>query len=165
MFNIVITGFINLVFTFIAIGTVDRWGRRPLMLLGAGGLAVIYAVLGYCYFIGLTGPMMLVLVLCVLACYAMTLGPMVWVVLAEIFPNRIRGAAMSVAVAALWSANLVLTQTFPPLNKALGPHGTFWVYGGICAVSFVVIFFKLPETKGKSLEEIETIFFKKTTND
>ena len=165
MFNIVITGIINLVFTFVAIATVDRLGRRPLMLLGAGGLAVVYAVLGYCYFVGMTGPVMLVLVLCVLACFAMTLGPMVWVVLAEIFPNRIRGAAMSVAVASLWIANFVLAQTFPILNGALGTSGTFWIYGGICAVSFVVIFLKLPETKGKSLEEIEAIFFKKTSHD
>jgi len=164
MFNIVITGIINLVFTFVAIATVDRWGRRPLMLIGAGGLALIYAILGYCYFIGMTGPIMLILVLCVLACFSMTLGPMVWVVLAEIFPNRIRGAAMSVAVASLWIANFVLAQTFPILNKGLGTYGIFWIYGGICAVSFVIIFLKLPETKGKSLEEIEAIFFKKPTH-
>ena len=161
MFNIVITGIINLVFTFVAIGTVDRLGRRPLMLIGAGGLALVYAILGYCYLMGMTGTIMLVLVLCVLACFAMTLGPMVWVVLAEIFPNRVRGAAMSVAVASLWIANMILAQTFPILNRALGTYGTFWIYGGICAVSFVVIVLKLPETKGKSLEEIETIFFKK----
>ena len=159
MFNIVITGIINLVFTFVAIGTVDRWGRRPLMLIGAGGLTVIYGILGFCFLAGMKGPIMLVLVLCVLACFAMTLGPMVWVVLAEIFPNRIRGAAMSLAVASLWIANFVLAQTFPFLNKGLGTSGTFWIYGGICAVSFVVIFLKLPETKGKSLEEIESGFF------
>ena len=165
MFNIVITGFINLVFTFIAIATIDRWGRRPLMLIGAGGLAVIHAILGYCYFAGMTGPLMLVLVLAFIGCFAMTLGPTVWVVLAEIFPNRIRGAAMSTAVASLWVANLVLTQTFPILNSALKAHGTFWIYGGICAVSFVVILLKLPETKGKSLEEIEAIFYHKPTNN
>ena len=161
MFNIVITGFINLVFTFIAIATIDRWGRRPLMLFGAGGLAILHAILGYCFCIGMTGPLVLVLVLAFIGCFAMTLGPTVWVILAEIFPNRIRGAAMSVAVASLWMANLVLTQTFPLLNSALKAHGTFWIYGGICAVSFVVIFLKLPETKGKSLEEIEKVFLGK----
>jgi SP family sugar porter-like MFS transporter len=164
MFNIVITGIINLVFTFVAIVTIDRWGRRPLMLFGAGSLAILHAILGYCFFIGMTGPLMLVLVLAFIACFAMTLGPTVWVVLAEIFPNRIRGAAMSLAVASLWVANLILTQTFPILNSALKAHGTFWIYGGICAVSFVIILLKLPETKGKSLEEIEAIFYDKPTN-
>ena len=165
MFNIVITGFINLVFTFIAIATIDRWGRRPLMLIGAGGMAMIHAMLGYCFFIGMTGPLMLVLVLACIGCFAMTLGPTMWVILAEIFPNRIRGAAMSVAIAALWMANLILTQTFPILNSALKAHGTFWIYGSICAVSFVVILLKLPETKGKSLEEIEKEFYGKEGNE
>jgi SP family sugar porter-like MFS transporter len=159
MFNIVITGMINLVFTFVAIATVDRWGRRPLMLFGAGGLAAIYGMLGYGYYIHTTGPLMLVLVLCAIACFAMTLGPMVWVVLSEIYPTRIRGAAMSIAVASLWIACAVLNYTFPILNNLLGAHGTFWVYGIICLVSVFVIYFTLPETKGKTLEEIEEVFF------
>ncbi|GHT12585.1 MFS transporter [Planctomycetales bacterium] len=159
MFNIVITGIINLVFTFVAIVTVDRWGRRPLMLFGAGGLAAIYGILGYGYYIQMTGPLMLVLVLCACACFAMTLGPMVWVILSEIYPTRIRGAAMSVAVASLWIACAVLSYTFPILNSELGASGTFWVYGGICLVSAFVIYFSLPETKGKTLEEIEAVLF------
>jgi len=160
MFNIVITGIINLLFTFIAILTVDRWGRRPLMLFGAGGLAVMYGTLGYGYFINLTGPVMLVLVLCAIACFAMTLGPMVWVIISEIFPNRIRGAAVSVTVATLWIACMILNLTFPVLNSLLGAYGTFWIYSGICALSLFVIYRFLPETKGKSLEEIEAKFFK-----
>ena len=159
MFNIVITGIINLVFTFVAIMTVDRWGRRPLMLIGAGGLALIYGILGYGYYIHLTGVTMLVLVLSANACFATTLGPMVWVIIAEIFPNRIRGAAVSVAVASLWIACTILSITFPLLNAACGAHGTFWIYGTICVLSFAVIFQYLPETKGKSLEEIESGFF------
>jgi len=159
MFNIVITGISNLVFTFVAIMTVDRWGRRPLMLIGAGGLALIYGILGYGYYVHLTGLAMLALVLSATACFAMTLGPMVWVIIAEIFPNRIRGAAVSVAVAYLWIACTILNFTFPLLNAACGAHGTFWIYGTICVLSFAAIFRYLPETKGKSLEEIESGFF------
>ena len=120
---------------------------------------------------------MLLLVLAAIACYAMSLAPVTWVVISEIFPNRIRGAAMSVAVAALWVACFILTYTFPILNKGfgesdhaiarmltgimpwmkngLGPHGTFWLYSAICVLGFIFIKFALPETKGKTLEEIE----------
>lgn len=155
MFNIVITGIVNLLFTLVAIVTVDRFGRRVLMVLGAAGLAGIYAVLGTCYFFHVTGPTMLVLVLAAIACYAMSLAPVTWVVIAEIFPNRIRGAAMSVAVSALWVGCTVLTFTFPSLQRALGLHGAFWLYGGICLAGFAYVCFALPETKGKSLEAIE----------
>ena len=155
MFNIVITGIVNLVFTFVAIYTVDKWGRRFLMLLGFGGLAGIYAVLGASYYFQSTGVHMLILVLLAIACYAMTTAPVVWVVISEIFPNRIRGAAVSVAVFALWVACTVLTLTFPYLNKALGSYGTFWLYGTICVVGYIFVFKYLPETKGKTLEDIE----------
>jgi SP family sugar porter-like MFS transporter len=130
-------------------------GRRPLMLFGSIGLAVIYGALGYCYASGVQGLPVLLLVLAAIGCYSMSLAPVVWVVIAEIFPNRIRGAAMSVAVVALWVACFVLTYTFPYLNKALGASGTFWVYGGICIAGFFFVLSNLPETKGKSLEEIE----------
>jgi sugar porter (SP) family MFS transporter len=155
MFGIVITGIVNLVFTFVAMKTVDRWGRRPLMLLGSGGLMVTYAILGCCYFFGLQGIVVIAVVLLAIACYAMTLAPIAWVLLSEIFPNRIRGAAMSLAVSALWIACFVLTVTFKPINVALGAAGTFWLYGAICLIGFVVLYFRLPETKGKSLEDIE----------
>lgn len=155
MFGIVITGIVNLVFTFVAIKTVDGWGRRPLMLLGSGGLMVTYAILGACYYFGLKGIGVIAVVMLAIACYAMTLAPIAWVLLSEMFPNRIRGAAMSLAVSALWIACFVLTVTFKPINVALGAAGTFWIYGAICLIGFVVLFLKLPETKGKSLEEIE----------
>lgn len=155
MFNIVITGIVNLVFTFVAIFTVDRFGRRGLMLVGSAGLAIIYAVLGSCYFTESQGVHVLILVLSAIACYAMSLAPVVWVFLSEIFPNRIRGAAMAVSVFSLWLGCTALTFTFPILNDKLGAHGTFWLYGIICAIGFFVILFKLPETKGKSLEEIQ----------
>lgn len=155
MFNIVITGIVNLIFTFVAIFTVDRFGRKALMLIGSAGLAGIYAILGTGYLMQVRGVFMLILVLTAIACYAMSLAPITWVIISEIFPNRIRGAAMSIAVFSLWVACTALTLAFPYLNRAMGPHGTFWIYGGICVIGFLVIFRKLPETKGKSLEQIE----------
>ncbi|MHC4517693.1 MAG: sugar porter family MFS transporter [Planctomycetota bacterium] len=155
MFSIVITGIVNLAFTFVAIFTVDRFGRRMLMLIGAGGLAGIYAILGTGFYQQSTGIHMLILVVTAIACYSMSLAPVTWVVIAEIFPNRIRGAAMSIAVFSLWVGCTALTFTFPFLKETLGAHGAFWLYGAICVVGFVVIWKKLPETKGKSLEDIE----------
>lgn len=153
--NIAWTGSVNLVFTFVALGTVDRLGRRPLMLLGAAGLAVIYVAMGYCYHSHVQGWPVLALVLGAIACYSMSLAPVTWVVISEIFPNRIRGAAMSIAVCALWIACFLLTYLFPLLNAKLGAAGTFWLYAGICVAGFIFIFAKLPETKGKSLEQLE----------
>lgn len=153
--NIAWTGSVNLAFTFVALGVVDRGGRRPLMLLGSAGLAAIYVTLGACYASGVQGLPMLLLVLAAIGCYSMSLAPVTWVVISEIFPNRIRGAAMAVAVSALWVACFILTYTFPILNAQLGPAGTFWLYAAICVAGFVFIFARLPETKGKTLEQIE----------
>ncbi len=155
MFNIVITGSVNLVFCLIALYTVDKLGRRPLLLLGAGSLAIIYAVMGTLFFFEVQGLPLLILVVLAIAAYSMTLAPVVWVVLSEIFPNKIRGAAMAVGTLALWSACFVLTYTFPLLNDGLGASGTFWLYGGICILGFLFILKKLPETRQKSLEQIE----------
>lgn len=161
LFNIVITGSVNLIFTFVAIRTVDKLGRRALMLIGAGGLAVIYTILGALYFFHVQGLPLLILVVMAIACYSMSLAPITWVVLSEIFPNRIRAAAMSVATLALWAACFLLTYTFPLLNKGFGAAGTFWLYGAICVVGLVFIWKRLPETKGKSLEQIEKELLKK----
>jgi len=155
LFNIVVTGSVNLAFTFVGMFTVDRLGRKSLMLFGAGGLAAIYAIIGLMYFLKLQGLPLLVMVVSAIACYAMTLAPVTWVLLSEIFPNRIRGFAMSVGTFALWSACFLLTYTFPLWNKSLGASGTFWLYGLICVMGFWFILKKLPETKGRSLEEIE----------
>jgi SP family arabinose:H+ symporter-like MFS transporter len=159
LFNIVITGSVNLIFTFVGMFTVDRLGRKSLMLLGAGGLSGIFACVGSMYFFHVQGIPLLVMVVMAIACYAMSLAPVTWVVLSEIFPNRIRGAAMSVATFSLWAACFVLTYTFPLLNKTLKASGTFWLYGLICIAGFFFILKKLPETKGKSLEEIEHELF------
>jgi SP family sugar porter-like MFS transporter len=155
LFNIVITGSVNLIFTFVGMFTVDKLGRKALMLLGAGGLAGIFAITGTMYFLHIQGLPLLIMVVTAIACYAMSLAPVTWVVLSEIFPNRIRGFAMSVATFALWAACFVLTYTFPLLNSWLKAAGTFWLYGAICILGFWFILKKLPETKGKSLEEIE----------
>ncbi|MDD2602903.1 MAG: sugar porter family MFS transporter, partial [Prevotella sp.] len=132
LFNIVVTGIANVVFTFIAIFTVDRWGRRVLMLMGAGGLCGIYLVLGTCYFFHVSSFFMIILVVAAIACYAMTLGPCTWVLLSEIFPNKVRVVAVATSTFALWVGSSTLTYTFPLLNKALGSFGTFWIYSGVC---------------------------------
>ncbi|MBN1387885.1 MAG: sugar porter family MFS transporter [Bacteroidales bacterium] len=155
LFNIVVTGSVNLIFTFVAIYTVDKIGRRALMLIGAGGLAGIYTFMGAAYYFEITGWPLLLLVVMAISCYAMSLAPVTWVVLSEIFPNRMRGAAMAVATVSLWLASFLLTYTFPLLNDAFGASGTFWLYGIICIVGLIFIYTKLPETKGKSLENIE----------
>ena len=155
LFNIVITGVVNLVFCLLAIRTVDRWGRRRLMLFGSAGLALLYVVLGFSYFMNMQGLTILVIVLLCIAVYSMTLAPVTWVVLSEIFPNRVRGVAMALATTMLWVASSILVLTFPYLNKGLQAHGTFWLYAGICLGGFFFIRKYLPETKGKSLEQIE----------
>lgn len=156
LFNIVVTGAVNVVFTFVALLTIDRFGRRFLLLAGVAGLTVIYTVLGLLYRFHVQGKPMLLLVLAAIACYAMSLAPVTWVVIAEIFPTRIRSSALSIAVTALWTACFLLTYTFPLLNAALKAAGTFWTYALICLVGFLFLARSLPETKGQSLEEIET---------
>jgi sugar porter (SP) family MFS transporter len=156
LFNIVITGAVNLVFTLIALAAIDRYGRRFLLLGGVAGLTLIYTILGAFYRLHLQGKPMLVLVLAAIACYAMSLAPVTWVVIAEIFPNRVRGSAMSVAVTALWTACFLLTYTFPLLNAALGAAGVFWTYAAICLAGLLFLYIRLPETRKKTLEEIET---------
>jgi SP family xylose:H+ symportor-like MFS transporter len=155
LFNIVITGAVNLAFTFIAIRTVDRFGRRALMLIGCAGIALFHTLIGASYFFHLKGPVVVIPVLATIACYAFSLAPITWVLISEIFPNRIRGAAVAVATSALWTACFILTYTFPLLNGILGPAPTFWLYAAICAAGFVFIKARVPETKGKSLEDIE----------
>ena len=153
--NIVITGIANVIFTILALYTIEKWGRRTLILLGAGGLGLIYLTLGTCYFFEVKGVMMVVLVVSAISVYAMTLGPVTWTLLAEIFPNRIRGIAMATCTFALWVGCCTLTFSFPSMNAALGSSGTFWIYSAICACAFVFLWNRCPETKGKSLEELE----------
>lgn len=155
LMNIVVTGITNVIFTFVAIYTVDKLGRRSLMLIGSAGLTLIYLILGTCYYFGFSGWPMLLLVVLAIACYAMSLAPVVWVVLSEIFPARIRGMAMALSTFFLWVACFILTYTFPILNETARASGTFWLYGLICLAGGLFIRIKLPETKGKTLGEIE----------
>jgi len=153
--NIVITGIANVVFTVVALYTIEKWGRRTLILLGAGGLGMIYIILGSCYFMGMTGILMVALVVAAISVYAMTLAPVTWTLLAEIFPNRVRGIAMATCTFALWVGCCTLTFSFPSMNAVLGSSGTFWIYSGICICAFIFLLRCCPETKGKSLEELE----------
>ena len=153
--NIVITGIANVIFTVVALYTIEKWGRRTLILLGAGGLGLIYLTLGTCYFFEVKGFAMVCLVVAAISTYAMTLGPVTWTLLAEIFPNRIRGIAMATCTFALWVGCCTLTFSFPSMNAALGSSGSFWIYSAICFCAFVFLLRRCPETKGKSLEELE----------
>ena len=153
--NIVITGIANVIFTLVALYVIERWGRRTLILIGAGGLGLIYLTLGTCYYMQVTGVMMVALVVAAISVYAMTLGPVTWTLLAEIFPNRIRGVTMGVCTFALWVGCCTLTFSFPSMNASLGSSGTFWAYSLICVSAFVYLWRNCPETKGKSLEELE----------
>lgn len=157
MFNIVITGSVNLIMTLIALLMVDKLGRKKLILFGSVGLAVNYILLGGSYYAGFHGNTVLSFIVVAIGIYAMSLAPVTWVILAEIFPNKIRGTAMALATLALWVACFVLTYTFPLLNKFLGVSFTFWVFAGVCLAGFFFILKYLPETKNKSLEEIEKL--------
>ncbi len=155
LFNIVITGTICLVVNCVAIATVDRFGRRILMLIGCAGIGLCHAFLGASYLLGIQGVLVLAITLTAIGFYSMSLAPIAWVLISEIFPNRIRGAAVAVAASSLWIACFVLTYTFPFLKASLGMSGTFWLYGAICFLGFVVVYRRVPETKGKTLEQIE----------
>ncbi|MCZ0752493.1 sugar porter family MFS transporter [Aeromonas enteropelogenes] len=153
--SIVATGLINLLFTLIALPMVDKIGRRKLMLIGSAGLTIIYGMMAAAYASGVLGLPVLLLVLAAIAIYALTLAPVTWVLLSEIFPNRVRGLAMSAGTLALWIACFVLTYTFPLLNAGLGASGSFLLYGLISFAGLIFIYRKVPETKGVTLEALE----------
>ena len=155
LFNIVLTGSVSLIFTIVSMFMVDRWGRKALMLTGAGGLAIVYVIIATGYFLQVKGVFMVFWVVTAISIYSLTLAPITWVLLSEIFPNKVRGHAMSVATFALWLSCAILTISVPFLNKAFGASGTFALYSIICFLGFFYILKKLPETKGKSLEQIE----------
>jgi SP family xylose:H+ symportor-like MFS transporter len=153
--NIVITGAINLVFTVLAMVLVDRLGRRLMMLAGCIGIGVSHLLCAWAYHAQWRGTAVLVLTLSAIACYALTLAPVTWVLIAEIFPRRIRSQGVSTAVSALWIASFLLTYTFPFLNQLEGAAGIFLTYGVICLLGFVLVAAFVPETKGRTLEQID----------
>jgi SP family arabinose:H+ symporter-like MFS transporter len=157
----VVVGLVNFLATIVALGVIDKMGRRPLLMLSSGCMALCQVALGAAFLIQ-PPPATLVLgiMLFCVASFAIGLGPGVWVLLAEIFPTRIRGRAMSIATISLWVACVALTVTFLSLVKAISATGAFWVYGGMCMVTFLIVWKATPETKGKSLEEIEKLWKK-----
>ncbi len=155
LFNIVITGMVMVLFTSLAVALVDSFGRRPLILFGTGGLLVLYTMLGFFFNYHSRGLPMLLLVVMAIACFAISLGPVPWVILSEIYPGPVRGTAMAISTASLWLACFILTYTFPLLNEALGIANTFWIYSAICAAGILFLRRNLPETRHKTLEEIE----------
>ena len=156
-----IVGFVNILFTIVAIVLVDRIGRKPLLLTAAGGMGVSLLLLGAAFRSqAFSGPLILGLILLYIAFFAMAMGPIVWVVMAEIFPTRMRGSAMAIATVILWVSDFAVTLSFPVIADRLNESTAFWLYAAMCAVDFVFMFFFLPETKGKTLEEIETHWLK-----
>jgi sugar porter (SP) family MFS transporter len=151
----VFIGSVNLLFTLLAMVLVDKIGRKPLMLLGAGGLAILYLFISQ--LLGIKSTSVSWFLLSAIGIYALTLAPVTWVLISEIFPNKVRGTATSIAVLSLWAAYFVLTFTFPVLYNWLQDK-TFYVYAAICAIGFVFVFRKIKETKGKTLEEVERTF-------
>jgi SP family xylose:H+ symportor-like MFS transporter len=157
----VLVGAVNLTFTIIAIWTVDRVGRRPLMLVGFTGMGLSLLAVGFSAYYHQTALWVLMFVLSYIACFALSVGPVTWVILSEIFPTRIRGRAMAIATVCLWLANYVVTQTFTMMREDQWLVERFhygfpyWVYAAFCAASVLFVCRVLPETKGKTLEEIE----------
>ncbi|ANQ50879.1 D-xylose transporter XylE [Flammeovirga sp. MY04] len=163
----IVVGAVNLLFTVVAIFSVDRFGRKPLMIIGSAGMGICITAIGTAAYFQNTDVWLLVFVLGYIACFALSLGPIVWVLLSEIMPNQIRGVGLSIAVAAQWIFNFIVSQTFPMMmdNQYLFDnfHGAvpFWVYGSMCLVTILFVWKYVPETKGKTLEEMETLFIDK----
>ena len=153
-------GLINLLFTFIAIGLVDKAGRRPLLLIGTAVQTVALGLVGWMFYIGESGIPLLLCVILFIAAFAMAMGPIGWLFCSEIFPNKVRGRAMSIAAFTVWVSCYVVAQTYPMLNDnpAIGPARTFWIYAGVSLLSFLFVLALIPETKGRPLEEIEKMW-------
>jgi SP family arabinose:H+ symporter-like MFS transporter len=150
----VIVGAVNLLFTLVSLWVVDKVGRKPLLLIASVGMGLSLSVLGCTFYFELTGPWVLGAVLAYVASFAVAMGPVVWVVMSEIFPTRIRGRAMSICTSILWIACFMMSQFFPSLLEKFQGN-VFFLYAVMCAVSFLFVLFCIPETKQKSLEDIE----------
>ncbi len=157
----VIIGVVNAGFTVVAIWTVDTVGRKPLMLIGATGMGISLTVIGCAFYFEQSGTWVLAAVLVYIACFASSMGPVFWVIASEIFPTRIRGRAMAFATVVIWVSCYLVSQTFPMMDKnkwlvdKFNHAFTFWLYGYFCVLTVIFVARFLPETKGKTLEEIE----------
>jgi SP family arabinose:H+ symporter-like MFS transporter len=154
-----IIGLVNLLFTFVAMALVDKAGRRALLLIGLAGQVIALGTVGWMFHAHLHGPALLVAIVAFIAAFAMALGPIPWILCSEIFPTKVRGRAMSIATFVIWSACYVVAQTFPMLNDNphIGPALTFWIYAACSLLGFVFVAALVPETKGRSLEELESV--------
>jgi MFS family permease len=147
-------GLMNLVFTILSMAVVDRLGRKPLLLIGTSCMGLSLFSIGYAFHIRASGPAVLVAVLAYVASFSFSMGVVGWVMISEIYPTRTRGRAMALATGAVWGACFLVSQTFP-IFKEMSISRTFWGYAVLCAAAIVFIWFWVPETKGRSLEEIE----------
>jgi SP family arabinose:H+ symporter-like MFS transporter len=155
----ILVGLINFLFTILALWLIDKVGRKALLLAGSASMTLCLVVIGAAFQTGhTTGPLVLIFILLYVASFAVSLGPVVWVIMSEIFPNRIRGKATAIASMALWTADYIVSQTFPPMLASAGPGITFWIFGIMSLFTFIFTWRVVPETKGKSLEEIESLF-------
>jgi SP family arabinose:H+ symporter-like MFS transporter len=152
-------GTVNMVFTIIAMLTVDRWGRKPLLLLGIAGVGAMLLTSGWLMSAAdVSGTLLVGAFAVYLACFSLSYGPVCWIIVSEIFPTAIRGRAMSISIFSLWTGCTLVAQTFPSLLEAIGPSWTFWLYALTTPVAFLFVLFLVPETKGMSLEQIERRF-------
>jgi SP family arabinose:H+ symporter-like MFS transporter len=155
-------GLVNVVFTFVAIFTIDKWGRKPLLYLGVGGAVLSLIIIGALFALGITsGPWILIFILAFIACFAFSFGPVCWVVVGEIFPNAVRGKAMALATLSLWIGNFLVGQLTPLMLEGLGSSWTFWLFALCCSPALWITWKLIPETKGRSLESIEN-YWKET---
>lgn len=157
----ILVGIVNLLFTIVAIKYVDKAGRKGLLLAGSAGMAICLAIIGTAFYLqAVRGYLVLVAILAYIACFATSLGPLTFVVIAEIFPNRARGRAMSICLFFLWTAVYFVSQFFPILLESIGSAYTFWIFMATSIVAFLFVWKMVPETKGKTLEEIERTWHK-----
>ena len=156
-------GFVNLIATFVAILFVDKAGRKPLLLVGNALQVLGLVAVGYVYSVNPHSEKLLWGVITYTAAFAMAMGPIPWVLCSEIFPAKLRGRAMSVATFAIWLGCYIVSQTFPMLRENFGPTRTFWFYAACSAATFFFVLLLVPETKGRSLEEIEKSWRKMPT--
>ena len=157
MMQTVVMGLVNVIFTVVAIMTVDKWGRKPLLMVGSLGMAVGMFAIGGLAFMEVIGMSTLVFIIIYTASFMMSWGPICWVLISEIFPNKIRGRAIAIAVAAQWAANYFISSTYPAMME-LSNGGTYWFYGVMSLLSFFFVWRMVPETKGKTLEEMEKLW-------
>ena len=152
----VIIGIINVLFTLIAIWKIDKLGRKPLLITGSSGMMLSLVTIGFLFQTGNENSIgLLILILCYIAFFAFSFGPVIWTLLSEIYPTHIRGRAMSVATLSLWVGTYIIGQSVPWLLENLSPQGTFWLFALMCIPAILITWKLVPETKGKTLEQIE----------